>query len=227
VLHVLTSTRQTEVHLPIEAYLAVSGHDVLYRDGRSVKDLNARTGQTRTLPFQTDHSFVTLDRELAYIREPKGSTGLQVWAYPLGGGKSHQLFSVPSRFDIDDFALVGGHHQIALEYTTGGDQDNNDAGAIASARFRAVNRSHKQHDVAGSIPSRCSPVALTATAIECNVRGKVVSVSLTSNQSRTVFAPSDAATGGVGQLLGLSVAGPRVVWETSSGAGRIGILPAH
>jgi hypothetical protein len=227
VLHVFTSTRRTDVRIPFSAYVAVDGYDVLYRDGRSVKDLNARTGRTRTLPFHTDHVFVTVDRQVAYIREPQGSTRLQVWAYPLGGGKTHQLFAVPSRDELDDFALVGGHHLVALEYTTGGDPDNNDAGAIASARFRVVDGSDEEHDVAGSIPSRCSPVALTVKAIECNVEGKVVSVSLTSSRSRTVFAPSDAATGGAGQLLGLSVSGSRVVWETSAGAGRIGLLPGR
>jgi hypothetical protein len=226
VLRVLTSSRRTDVHIPFSAYVAVSGHDVLYRDDRSVKDLNARTGKTRTLPFHTDFSFVTLDRQVAYIRQPKGSTRLQVWAYPLRGGRTHELFSVPSRDELNTFSLVGGHHLVALEYTTGGNADDNDAGAIASARFRVVNRSHEQHDVAGPIPSRCSPVALTAKAIECNGRGKVVAVSLTANQSRTIFAPSDAAAGGVGQLFGLSVSGNRVAWETSAGAGRIGTLSA-
>jgi hypothetical protein len=225
VLHVFTSTRRIKAHIPFAAYLAVDGHDVLYPDDHSVKDLNARTGQTRTLPIKTNNAFIAVDRQVAYIREPKGSTGLQVWAYPLDGGKSHKLFSVGSRDEIDNFALVGGHHQVALEYTTGGDPDNNDAGAIAAARFRAVDRSQEQHDVAGSIPSHCAPVALTTNDIECNVDGRIVAVSLTSHQRRTLFAPSDAATGGIGELLGLSVSGNRVVWVTSAGAGRIGIVP--
>jgi hypothetical protein len=226
VLRVFTSTRRTEVHIPPPSGpIAVSGHDVVYEDGRAIKELNGLTGQTRTLPFETEHAFVTVDGEVAYIKAPKTSTTLQVWSYPLDGGKSHRLFSVPSRNTMDNIALVGGHDQVALEYTTGGDPDNNNAGATAKVRFRAVNRSHAPHAVFASIPALCSPVALTANTIVCNVHGKVVDVGLRSYESRTVFAPSDAATDGIGELLALSVSGKRVAWATASGAGRIGLLP--
>jgi hypothetical protein len=144
VLRVFTSTRRTEVHIPLSA-IAVSGHDVIYQDGRAIKELNALTGQKRTLPFETDNAFVTVDREVAYIKAPKTSTTLQVWGYSLNGGKSHRLFSVPSRDSIDEFTLVGGHHQVALEYTTGGDPDNNNAGAVASVRASAQSTGHTSH----------------------------------------------------------------------------------
>jgi hypothetical protein len=204
----------------------VDGHDVIYNSskGGSFLDLDARTGKTHKLPVKAATyagSFLAVDHHLIYRR------GRQVWGYALGARKPHLLLSLAGVQDVDTsfFAASGG--QVALEYLTGGDVDDNDRGAIVHVLYRPLNRSHKPAAVPEPIPRHCSVVAITSKAIDCSLAGKVVAVSLSTAHRHTVFAPANAALGGRDQIIDLRVLGNRVTFESADGTGEVGLLRAR
>jgi hypothetical protein len=203
----------------------VDGHNVVYNSSKDLffHELDARTGKTRKLPVKAGEfpDFTAVDHHLVYRHKR------QVWEYPLRGGEPHRLLSLAGVEDLDSSFFVASGDQVALEYTTGGDVDNNDMGATVHVLYRSLDRTHKPAAVPGPVPRHCSVIAITSKVIDCSLPGKVVALSLRTGHRHLVFAPPNAARGGQGRVVGLSILGGRVTWESAAGTGEVGLLSAH